>query len=208
MKASGEIVPKVVLPEDAGKWTSVLDWDELEVASLARTKDDPARVVLSRKSGDPVMHVTAEKLRDGLHFYVKPRPGLRASPPLHLALRNKPTREAKMSATAGILTGVAVFAAEHPQAVWGAVHDWMKKVHVQVLRCLEQQGLQALREVTPGFLGFARECMRLVDRAMNRDVDDALERVRAEFQFLADHVDEEDVLRLWRELIVEKTHDH
>lgn len=203
MKAPVSTVPKVVLPGDAGRWTRELDFESCEVASAPRTKESPPTVLLAR-SGDPLLRVTAEKLRDGLHFYVSPRPASKWAP-LHLALRNKPFREAKMSATAAVLTGVALHCKEY-RGGGGAHLDWMKKVHQQVLRQLEEHGLHGLSEVSPGFLTLVRECMRLVDRAMNKDVDDAVERLRSEFSFLMDHLSEEDVVQVWREVLVDKTH--
>lgn len=207
MKVASSLVPKVMLPGDAGRWTSEVNLDDCELIAEPRTKERPPSVaVMQTATGHHLLRITAEKLRDGLHYYVTPNPHAKWAP-LHLALRQKPAREAKMSATAAVLTAVALHCEENKRVGGGSHLDWMKKVHAQVLRQLEEQGLRGLEGVTPGFLALVRECMRLIDRAMNRDVDDALERVRMEFNFLIDHVEEDDVVRIWREVLVEKTHD-
>lgn len=203
MKAPGPAIPKVSLPSDAEAWTSAVDLESCEVFSNARTKDEPPRVTVMGPNAVILMRASAEKLRDGLHFYLHVLPVGSTSAPLHLALRNRPVKESKMSATAAVLAGFAYFAAEDRSLV---SHAWLKKVHAQILRQLELRGLQGLAQVTPGSLRLIRDCMRLVDRAMNRDVDDAMERVKTEFQFLTDHTQEEDIVRLWREITVGKVH--
>lgn len=208
MKASASLVPKVLLPGDAGRWAAEVNLDVCDLIVEPRTKERPPSVsVMQTATGRHLFRATAEKLRDGLHFYVTPYPHASWAP-LHLALRQKPVREAKMSATAAVLAAVALHCKENKKVVveGGAHLDWMKKVHLQVLKQLEQQGLNGLQGVSSGFLALVRECMRLVDRAMNRDVDDAVERVRTEFTFLMDHLTEEDIVVLWREALVDSTH--
>jgi hypothetical protein len=59
----------------------------------------------------------------------------------------------------------------------------------------------------PVFLDFARESLRLIDRVTGKDVEEAIARVRKDLSFLADHLDEEAVVTLWREAVVDKVHD-
>lgn len=144
---------------------------------------------------------------DGLHFYTSANPG-DASSAMHLALRRKPLREARVSATAAIVVPFALrFYVKEEHASLNQGTDWMKRAHAQVFRALEKHGAEALTGMGPVFVELTRECMRLIDRAMGRDVEDALARVRKDFEFLLDHVEEADILRIWRETSVAKVHD-
>jgi hypothetical protein len=183
--------------------------DDCDVVFRERSEDGPPSVALVRRDGEgSPLRASAEQMRDGLHCYVTPYPGESAGS-LHLALRRTPTRMAKMSVTAGLAAALALRFHGPLQGVPrnGTVH-WLKKAHAQILRAVEKDGGAAFGDVGKGFLDLNRECMHLVDRALNRDVEEAVARVRKEFKVLVDHFGEEDVVTWWREAIVEKTHDH
>lgn len=204
MKAPSNIVPKIVLPDDVVRWSSAVDADPPDFRYEPRTEDSPPSVILHRRDLR-LVRVSGEMMRDGLHIYATSYPDQGVSP-LHLALRSRPVREMKMAATAAVLAAVALHFNREPVAPVVQA-DWLRRVQSQIVRALRDEGLEALRGISPALLAFVRECMRLVDRVMRKDVEEALGRVKAEFQLLVDHVDEADVLRLWREVVVEKTHE-
>jgi hypothetical protein len=193
--------PRFTFPDCVGSWVIAVDLKSCSV-SVMTAKDSPPMVYLHRKAGpdDRVLSAWAVQLRDGLHFRVSPGP----NEIFHLALRNSPRREASMSVTAALMSAVAAHAV-------GPNEDrvaWMKKVHRQVLSAMEKAGAGALLGMGPVFVELNKATMGLVDKALGRDVDDAVTRVRKDFLFLVDRISEEDVVRLWREALVDKTHDH
>jgi len=194
-------VPRFTFPDCVGSWVSAADLGSC-VVSVMQAKDSPPMVYLHRKSGpdDRILSAWPTQLRDGLHFRASPGP----NEVFHLALRNTPRREASMSVTAALMATVAVHAAG-PESDRVA---WMKKVHGQVLAAIKKNGAEALSGVGPVFLELNRVTADLVDKALGRDVGEAVARVRKDFMFLVDRISEEDVVRLWRETIVEKTHEH
>jgi hypothetical protein len=201
--------PKFVLPGDALDWMRASDVESCEPVDEVDT-DAPPGMALVRKA-DPaerLMRVWAARMADGLHYFVTVSPGVPGSV-MHLAIRNRPIREAKMSATAAIAAPLALrhYRVTHSVSL-GDEAAWMKKAHAQILKALEKHGAEALTGMGPVFLELTRQCMQLVDKALGRDVDDAIMRVRKDFLFLVDRISEDDVVRLWREVIVEKTHDH
>lgn len=206
-------LPCFSLPGDFEAWMNALDVGSCEPVFHAQTGHDPASVAFVRKS-DPdeeILRVWAVQMADGLHFYVNADPsGFTKMKMAHLAIRRRPVKEAKMSATAGI---IVAFALIHTIANMSGgdppLHrDWEKKAHARVLKALEKGGAGVLGEnIAPEFLELVKMAMRLVDMAMGKDVRDAVDRVRKEFSFLLDHLDEEAVVRLWREALVDKTHD-
>jgi len=204
------LVPKLRLPEEFRDWTTASHVDECGTVFAERSEDGPPSVTLVRsdEEGTPVLKAWAEQMRDGLHFYVTPRPGDSAGA-LHLALRRTPPRVAKMSVTAGL---AAALAERFHGPIQGVPRDeivhWLKKAHAQIFRALEKDGAAAFGDVGQGFLALNRECMRLVDRVLNKDVEEAVARVRKEFLLLVDHHEEQDVIRWWREALVEVMHDH
>jgi hypothetical protein len=151
-------------------------------------------------------------MKDGPHFFITASPGFSGAT-VQLAFRKAPVRDMKMSATAGL---AAVFAlrchmgsALSGFATADALHerDWLKRAHGQVLKALRRHGAEALTGMGPVFLDFARESLRLIDRVTGKDVEEAIARVRKDLSFLADHLDEEAVVTLWREAVVDKVHD-
>lgn len=202
-------VPRLRLPEEVPDWLAASSLDDSGVVFTERTEDSPPSVTLVRNHDEArVLRAWAEQMKDGLHFYVTPYPGEGAGA-LHLALRRTPTRQAMMSVTAAL---AAVLAERFHGPIQGVPRDgtvhWLKKAHAQVLRALEKKGAAALGDVGEGFVALNRACAHLVTRAMNREVEEAASRARKEFKSLVDHFSEEDVVRWWREAIVEKTHDH
>lgn len=204
------LVPKLRLPEEFRDWMTASHVDECGTVFAERGEHGPPSVTLVADDGNEtqILRAWAEQMRDGLHFYVTPHPG-EPSGALHLALRRTPPRAAKMSVTAGLAAALAERFHGPLQGLPrdGVVH-WLKKAHAQVLRAMEKDGAAAFGDVGQGFLVLNRECMRLVDRVLNKDAEEAAARVRKEFNLLVDHHEEEDVVRWWREAIVEKTHDH
>lgn len=202
-------VPKLRLPEEVPDWLAASSLDDSGTVFAERTEELPPSVTLVRNHDEGlVLRAWAEKMKDGLHFYATPYPGEGVGA-LHLALRRTPTRQAMMSVTAALMACLAERFHGPIQGVPrdGTVH-WVKKAYAQILRALEKKGAAALGDVGPGFLALNRACAHLVTRALNRDVEEAAARARKEFKALVDHFSEEDVLRWWREAIVEKTHEH
>lgn len=200
-------VPKLRLPDEVRDWMEASRVDECGTVFAARSEDGPPSITLVRDDEETqVLKAWAEQMRDGLHFYVTPHPG--ESTALHLALRRAPPRVAKMSVTAGLAAALAErFHGPLQGLPRSEVAQWMKKAHAQILRTIEKNGSAAFGEVGDGFLTLNRECMHLVDRVLNKDVEEAAVRVRKDFLLLVDHHEEEDVVRWWRESIVEKIHD-
>lgn len=202
-------VPRLRLPEEVPDWLAASHLDDSGTVFAERTEELPPSVTLVRNHDEGLaLRAWAEQMRDGLHFYVTPYPGEGAGA-LHLALRRTPTRQAMMSVTAALMATLALRFHGPIQGVPrdGTVH-WLKKAYAQVLRALERGGAAALGDVGHGFLDLNRACARLVTKALSREVEEAAARARKEFKALVDHFDEEDVVRWWREAIVEKTHDH
>lgn len=201
--------PKFTLPGDALDWMRASDVESC-VAVDEHDTDAPPGISLVR-AADPaekLMRVWAARMADGLHYFVTVSPGIPGSV-MHLAIRNRPPRQAKMSATAAIVAPLALrfHRVDSPVAIADEA-AWMKKAHAQILRALEKHGAEALAGVGPAFVELTRKCTRLVDRVMGQDVEEAVLRVRKEFLFLQDHLSEEDVVRMWREALVDKTHNH
>lgn len=202
-------VPKLRLPDEVRDWMKASYLDDSGTVFAERTAELPPSVTLVRNHDEGlVLRAWAELMKDGLHFYVTPYPGEGVGA-LHLALRKTPTRIAMMSVTAAL---AATLAERFHGPIQGVPRDgtvyWMRKAHAQILRGLEKKGAAVLGDVGDGFLELNRACAHLVRRALSKDIEEAAVRVRKEFQLLVDHHEEEDVVRWWREAIVEKTHDH
>jgi len=199
--------PKFALPGEALEWMNHSDVEACEPVFKDVPAEGPPSVTLVRKASPNalVTRVWATYMKDGLHFFVTPGPGSSA---MQLAFRKMPVREMKMSTTAAL---AAVFAlrfhlrSEKPDPI--EERDWLRRAHGQVLKALQKHGAEALTGMGPVFLALTRESIRLIDRAMGRDVEESVGRVRKEFAFLLDHVDEEEVLKLWREALVGRVHD-
>ncbi len=207
--------PKFDLPEEFCSWVAASEADSFEPVLVPGGPGEPRSVVFSRAGsiGPPLrqrtvlMRVWADQLKDGLHFYVSafgPSSSVAGSPPtLHLALRKKPMRLAKMSATSALAVPMAM--AKHKIQAEPRV-AWMRKAHAQILQAVEEHGANTFSGMGQSFLALATESMRLIDRAMNKDVEDAIDRVKKDFQLLGSKLTEDDVVRLWRETIVSEVH--
>jgi len=211
---SSKAFPKFALPGEALDWMRHSEVEGCEPVFKDRSKDGPPSVTLVRKA-NPLIEVArawADALRDGPHFYVTASPGSSGAT-VQFVFRKASVREIKMSATAGL---AAVFALRyhkkseligHATVDPIAERDWLRKAHGQILKALQKHGAEALTGMGPVFLAFSRESLRLLDRAMGRDVEEAVARVRKDFGFLQDHMTEEDVVKLWREALVVRVHD-
>lgn len=205
------LVPKFTLPGDAHQWMLSSEVDECEVSMSDRWEGGPLSAVLAPKS-DPArakVRVWVDKMADGAHLYTSAHPGESESKVFHLALRRKAERDMKVSTTAAIASALALRHHEKEHRVHPGDHStWMRRAHVQILRALQKHGGEAMVGMGPVFLEMNRAAIKLVDKALGKDVEDSWLRVRREFAFLGDHASEEDVLRAWREAIVDKVSEH
>lgn len=204
--------PRFTFPDDVEAWMSFSDIGSCKPVFHPSTKDEPAFVALVRTaSGEDLVRARAVQMADGTHFYVSSSPFGASQPPrvLHLALRRKPVKEAKTSSTAALVVPfMSAYYAKRDDSSWKTLPSgWEKKAHAQVLHALEKDGGSALDGCGPVFVAFATECVRLIDRAAGKDLEEAVLRVRKELKFLIDHVEEEDLVRWWREAVVDRTHE-
>jgi len=206
--------PKFALPGEALEWMRHSNVESCEPLFKDASPDGPPSVTLVRKTDASVAVARAWShcMKDGPHYFITASPGSSGAT-VQLAFRKAAVRDMKMSATAGL---AAVFALRfHKRSALSgfatadpvAERDWLRRAHGQVLKALQKHGAEALTGMGPVFLKFTRESLRLIDRVTGKDVEEAVARVRKDFSFLQDHLDEEAVITLWREALVDKTHD-
>ena len=146
--------------------------------------------------------VYGELHNDGVVMHFVARPDRNDSPSICMKFKEwRPER-----AMAAIMA-VMAYHAEKPRLPkkFKLADEWLRKMRDRILKHFYRNadGFESLG-MQPAIIETERLCFQRFNSLAGLDVKESLDRVKKEFKLLTDHMNEEEVLAVWRETVIDK----
>ena len=210
--AAGTMCLKETPTVDIARWMSALDLAGCQAVHEPHSSPRGGPAVLFSLLKNPqnppnqnryhcILAVWGEAHSDGISLYFVARPYESGAPTLTMKFKEwRPER-----GMAAILA-VMAFHAEAPRLPRkdGLANEWLRRMRDKIQKSFFQEtGAFLERGIHPDLVLTEGLCHRRFDSLAGLDVQESLRRVRKEFGLLINHMTEEDVLKAWREAVVE-----
>jgi len=173
---------------------------EVPSYSAAHYNNDKIPSVVLHKKVDGIskalLMIRFKKLADGCHIFFHAEPEEKSTPVLHIVMKTRNMRKA----TSAIVAGIALCAVNPKFPTKGKPRDnWFRKMYERLDKLAEEKGAEAFLGVPPCIVEATRLCKISFEKAMGLDAEDAVQEVRKAFSVLVNHLEEEDIIRMWKE---------
>lgn len=197
---------------DIPRWMSSLSMDGCTAVHDPHSSPRGGPAVLFSLLKDPskppnqgryscILAVWGEVHNDGVNMYFVARPYEAGSPLIHMKFKEwRPER-----GMAAILA-VLAFHAEQPRLPRrdDLANDWLRSVRDKIHQSFYRTpGSFAERMIHPEVIKAEALCKKRFESLAGLDVPESLARVRKEFKLLAEHLSEDEILKVWRETVIE-----
>jgi hypothetical protein len=184
---------------DVGTWMRKLEVSQFTAMHLPGSRI-PIMALHRVNNGvdEFLLEVHFQKRQNGVHVYFNAWPRAKSVPQLHIILQRREGRRV----TCGIMACLALMAINPQFETSGRARDqWLRRAYEVIYLDTIKNGTKSMNGVVRPIIDATALCIASFNKAAGLDVDDAIESAKQAFKVLHNHWSEEDVVKLWREVI-------